>query len=86
MVSELQRSYAVADNTEISMAVSLALSHFGCGTGKHNALLQQYETLIRPDFTLLYRGFQIPVSVDDTAGTLEARVKAYIGHPMRAAA
>jgi hypothetical protein len=46
----------------------------------------QYETLIRPDFTLLYRGFQIPVSVDDTAGTLEARVKAYIGHPMRAAA
>jgi hypothetical protein len=86
MVSEHQQSFAVTDNTELLQAVMLALAHFECGTGKPQALLPQYETFLRPDFTLVYRGFEIPVSVDDTAGTLEARVRAYLGLRMRAAA
>ena len=79
MISEFRRSFSVGDHTDVSKAVALALVHFGCGTDKHSALMSQYGTWVKPDFTLEYRGHRIPVSVDDTAGTLEFRVQAYVG-------
>ena len=78
MLSDVKRSFAVADATDVFKTVSLALSHFQCGTDSASRALASYGSLVKPDFTLAYRGFLIPVSVDDTAGTLEARIRAYL--------
>ena len=79
MFSEFKRSLSVGDQTDINTAVSWALMHFGCGSGIHETLLAEYKDLVKPDFALVYRGYRIPVSLDDSAGTLASRIRAYLG-------
>jgi hypothetical protein len=77
MLSVVKKSFFVGDGTDVYKAVSLALSHFRCGSGNPDILLSEYADWLKPDYTLEYRGHRIPVSIDDTAGTLESRIRAY---------
>lgn len=78
MMSALQQSFTVGDHTTIPGAVSLTLQHFGCGSGKKGSDSDKGPPLFKPAYALHYRGFQVPVSLDDTSASLEFRILAYL--------
>jgi hypothetical protein len=77
-VSTLTGAFAVTPDVPLQDAVSRALSHFGCGNRSAKEFSSQYAGVVLPSFTLNYRGCAIPVSPEDTAGTLTTRVQFYL--------
>ena len=79
MMSALQQTFTVGDQTTLPRAVSLTLAHFGCGNGNKGSDYNKAPPLVKPSYALHYRGFQVPVSLDDTSASLESRILAYLG-------
>jgi hypothetical protein len=77
MMSALQQTFTVGDQTTLPRAVSLTLAHFGCGNGNKGSHYDR-PPLVKPSYALHYRGFQVPVSLDDTSASLESRIRAYL--------
>ncbi|WP_160331250.1 hypothetical protein [Burkholderia cenocepacia] len=70
--------FSVAADVPVQLAVSRTLSHFGCGETAPVRHDPDYAGLVLPSFTLRYRGHEIPVSPEDTAGTLTTRIHLYL--------
>jgi hypothetical protein len=77
-VSMLTGAFHVDSEVPLQVAVSRALLHFRCGASTQGQLHSQYAGVVLPSFTLVYRGCEIPVSSEDTAGTLTTRVQIYL--------
>jgi hypothetical protein len=77
-VSMLTGCFSVDSEVPLQLAVSRALFHFGCGVRTQEEFPSQYAGVVLPSFTLNYRGCEIPVSSEDTAGTLTTRVQFYL--------
>ena len=77
-VSVLTGCFFVDSEVPLQLAVSRALFHFGCGVKSQDECASQYAGVVLPSFTLNYRGCEIPVSSEDTAGTLTTRVQFYL--------
>lgn len=73
MQSTLTDSFSVADDLTVAQAVARTLKHFSSAP---KSLVSTAPLL--PSLSLRYRGREIPVSVDDTAATLTARVCVYV--------
>ena len=78
MFSLLSDSFEVPSSTDIPEAVTLTIRHFACGSDQRTRIIDDHAGLILPSYMLRFRGFEIPVSTEDTAGTLESRILAYL--------
>lgn len=78
----------VASGLSVPQAVARALAHFGCGDDGEDRVPGPYEGLVVPSFTLVFRGANIPVSLEDTPHSLTRRIHLYLddADPAEAAA